>query len=261
MGAAGAGLATFLSNCVACLYFFVLLFVRRGKTFVSISPRDLQWNRRIFLQICSVGIPAAIQNLLNVTGMTVLNNFTAVYGADAVSAMGIAHKIAMVPMYVAMGVSQGIMPLVSYNYASKGYRRMKQVILFAGGISLALMVLGTGVCLLGGGSMMQMFMENESVVAYGEVFLRGMSLAMPFLGLDFLAVGVFQACGMGRNALVFAILRKVVLEIPALVLLNKLWPLYGLAYAQLVAEVVLAIAAVVILGRIFHSLQESDANQ
>ncbi|MCD7918464.1 MAG: MATE family efflux transporter [Clostridiales bacterium] len=258
MGAAGAGLATFLSNCVACLYFFVLLFVRRGKTFVSISPRDLQWNRRIFLQICSVGIPAAIQNLLNVTGMTVLNNFTAVFGADAVSAMGIAHKIAMVPMYVAMGVSQGIMPLVSYNYASKGYRRMKQVVLFAGGISLALMVLGTGVCLLGSGPLISLFMENESVVAYGKVFLRGMSLAMPFLGLDFLAVGVFQACGMGRNALVFAILRKVVLEIPALIILNRLWPLYGLAYAQLVAEVVLAVAAVVMLGRIFHSLQESD---
>ncbi|MCD8366683.1 MAG: MATE family efflux transporter [Clostridiales bacterium] len=257
MGAAGAGLATFLSNCVACLYFFVLLFVRRGKTFVSVSPKDLQWNSRIFLQICGVGIPAAIQNLLNVTGMTVLNNFTAVYGADAVSAMGIAHKIAMVPMYVAMGVSQGIMPLVSYNYASKGYRRMKQVVLFAGGISLAMMVVGTAICLLGGGPLISLFMENESVVAYGEVFLRGMSLAMPFLGLDFLAVGVFQACGMGRNALVFAILRKVVLEIPALIILNQLWPLYGLAYAQLVAEFVLAIAAVVMLGRIFHSLQES----
>ncbi|MCD7917294.1 MAG: MATE family efflux transporter [Clostridiales bacterium] len=261
MGAAGAGLATFLSNCVACLYFFILLFVRRGKTFVSISPRDLRWDKRIFLQICNVGIPAAIQNLLNVTGMTVLNNFTAVFGADAVSAMGIAHKIAMVPMYVAMGVSQGIMPLVSYNYASKGYRRMKQVVLFAGGISLVLMVFGTAVCLLGGSPLIGLFMENESVVAYGAVFLTGMSLAMPFLGIDFLAVGVFQACGMGRNALVFAILRKVVLEIPALVILNKLWPLYGLAYAQLVAEVVLAIAAVVILGRIFHSLQEPAANQ
>ncbi|MCD8353030.1 MAG: MATE family efflux transporter [Clostridiales bacterium] len=256
MGAAGAGLATFLSNCVACLYFFVLLFVRRGKTFVSISPRNFRWNRQIFLQICNVGIPAAIQNLLNVTGMTVLNNFTAAFGADAVSAMGIAHKIAMVPMYVAMGFSQGIMPLISYNYASRNYRRMKKVVTFAGGISLALMTIGTAFCFTQGSGIIGLFMENESVVAYGGAFLYGMSLALPFLDIDFLAVGVFQACGMGRNALIFAILRKVVLEIPALFILNWIWPLYGLAYAQLVAEFVLAIAAVIMLVRIFRSLSD-----
>ena len=42
MGAAGAGLATFLSNCVACLYFFVLLYVKRGRTYVCIDPTDVQ---------------------------------------------------------------------------------------------------------------------------------------------------------------------------------------------------------------------------
>ena len=75
---------------------------------------------------------------------------------------------------------------------------------------------------------------------------------MPFLCMDFLAVGVFQACGMGRRSLIFAVLRKIVLEIPALILLNWLFPLYGLAYAQTVAEVILAIAAVVTLRHILR---------
>lgn len=78
---------------------------------------------------------------------------------------------------------------------------------------------------------------------------------MPFLCMDFLAVGVFQACGLGRKSLVFAILRKIVLEIPALFLLNYLFPLYGLAYAQLTAELVLATAAVIVLVRLFRKLQ------
>ena len=77
---------------------------------------------------------------------------------------------------------------------------------------------------------------------------------MPFLCMDFLAVGVFQAVGLGRYALVFAIMRKVVLEIPALYILNALFPLYGLAYAQLTAEVVLASAAVIVLIRLFRKL-------
>ena len=65
---------------------------------------------------------------------------------------------------------------------------------------------------------------------------------------------MFQALGYGKNALVFAIMRKIVLEIPALYLLNYLFPLYGLAYAQFVAEFVLAIAAVVQLLLIFRKL-------
>ena len=74
MGAAGAGLATFLSNCVACIYFFVLLYVRRRSTFVCVLPHKFSLERAVVLGICAVGIPAAIQNLLNVTGMTILNN-------------------------------------------------------------------------------------------------------------------------------------------------------------------------------------------
>ena len=76
--------------------------------------------------------------------------------------------------------------------------------------------------------------------------------------MDFLAVGVFQAVGMGRAALSFAILRKIVLEIPALYVLNRLFPLYGLAYAQFTAEFVLAIAAVFMLCRIFRKMQRDD---
>ena len=93
MGAAGAGCATFLSNCFACGYFFVLLFKKRNNTYVCINPRQFGLKKGIIFGICAVGIPASIQNLLNVTGMTILNNFTSVYGADAVAAMGIAQKI------------------------------------------------------------------------------------------------------------------------------------------------------------------------
>ena len=63
---------------------------------------------------------------------------------------------------------------------------------------------------------------------------------------------------MGRTALVFAILRKIILEIPALCILNWLFPLYGLAYAQFVAEFVLAVAAIVTLMRIFRKTERRD---
>ncbi len=254
MGAAGAGCATFLSNCVACLYFFVLLFVRRGRTYVCLNPALARPRGDIARGVFGVGIPASIQNLLNVTGMTVLNNFTAAFGPDAIAAMDIAYKISMIPLYVAMGVSQGLMPLVSYNYGAGNVPRLKRAVLFAAKISLAFMAVVTVCYFFGSGTLVSLFMKTEAVVAYGSRLLRYMCLAQPFLCLDFLAVGVFQACGLGRYSLLFAVLRKIVLEIPALYILNRLFPLYGLACAQPVAEVVLAGAAVIILARLFRRM-------
>ena len=90
--------------------------------------------------------------------------------------------------------------------------------------------------------------------------MRGFCLGLPFLCVDFLAVAVFQAVGMGKAALAFAILRKIVLEIPALCILNWLFPLYGLAYAQLTAEVVLSVAAIIVLARLFRNLESSHSS-
>lgn len=256
MGAAGAGLATFLSNCAACAYFFILLYAKRGRTYVCIRPTMLKLRKEIVLGVCGVGIPASIQNLLNVTGMTVLNNFTSSYGADAVAAMGIVQKINMVPLQIALGTSQGIMPLISYNYASGNIKRMKQTLLFTAKIILTSLTVVTIGYYLGAGGLTSLFMKNEAIVDYGTKFLRGLCISLPFLCMDFLAVGVFQACGFGKKALVFALLRKIVLEIPALFILNYLFPLYGLAYAQFTAELILAIAAVIVLLRLFQGLQK-----
>lgn len=260
MGAAGAGLATFLSNSVACAYFFILLYIKRKTTYVRIQPQYFSLQPAIVLGVCSVGIPASIQNLLNVTGMTILNNFTSAFGADAVAAMGITQKINMVPMYICMGISQGIMPLISYNYASGNHKRMRSALTFSGTVSVTFITVGAAFYYIGAGSVVRFFMDNEAIIAYGTRFLRGFCLGLPFLCVDFLAVNVFQAVGMGKEALIFAIMRKVILEIPALYVLNYLFPLYGLAYSQFVAEFVLAIAAVVVLVRLFRRLRNRREN-
>ncbi len=260
MGAAGAGLATFLSNSVACAYFFILLYIKRKTTYVRIQPQYFSLQPAIVLGVCGVGIPASIQNLLNVTGMTILNNFTSAFGADAVAAMGITQKINMVPMYICMGISQGIMPLISYNYASGNHKRMRSALMFSGTVSVTFITAGAVFYYIGAGSVVRFFMDNEAIIAYGTRFLRGFCLGLPFLCVDFLAVNVFQAVGMGKEALIFAIMRKVILEIPALYVLNYLFPLYGLAYSQFVAEFVLAIAAVVVLVRLFRRLRNRREN-
>ncbi len=261
LGAAGAGLATFLSNSAACLYFFVLLWIKRRQLLMTLQPRNAAPDQAVLKQNCIVGVPASIQNLLNVTGMTVLNNFMSAFGADALAAMGIVQKINSIPMYIVMGMSQGIMPLVGYNYAAKNRRRMRQTVVFAAKISTGFLLCMSVLYFVFAHQLIGLFMEDAQVVAYGTRLLQGMCLGLVFLSTDFLAVGVFQSCGMGGKALLFAFLRKIVLEIPALFILNRLWPLYGLAYAQPIAEFVLSIAAVLMLWRILKEPAAEAPNE
>lgn len=255
LGAAGAGLATFLGNTAACCYFFVLLFIRRDKTYVSISPKYFSLDKAIILGICGVGIPASIQNLLNVTSMTLLNNFSASFGSDVVASMGIAQKVNMVPLNLFFGMFQGILPLIGYTYASKNYHRMKDTVIYSMKLGIISVVIIASVYLIFAESLIRMFMDNEIIVAYGSHFLRGMCLQLPFMCVDFLAVDVFQSTGMGNKALIFAVLRKIVFEIPALFLLNRLFPLYGLPYAQVTSEFLLSIIAAMVLIRLFRTLK------
>lgn len=252
MGAAGAGLATFLSNCVACLYFLILLYIRRSRTCVCIDIRRFSFDKSVVADIFGVGIPAAVQNLLNVTGMTVFNNFATVYGSEVVAAMGIVQKIQMVPLQITLGATQGIMPFVGYNYGSGNRERMKEAVMYLLKRTMLLLVLVAVAGSLTSGTLIGLFIKNETVVSYGSHFLVGFLFALPFACLDYTTVGVFQAIGAGRKALLFAFLRKIVLEIPALALLNYCIPLYGMPYASMCAEIILSLLAARMLWAILQ---------
>ena len=258
MGAAGAGLATFISNCFACGYFFVLLAVKRSKTNIKLSPKYFRPNKEIVFGVCGVGIPASIQNLLNVTGMTVLNNFIKAYGAAAVAAVGIAQKVYMVPLQIALGGTQGVMPLVGYSYSAKKCDRFKECILFVARLMLPVITVIAVVCFIFAEPLIGIFIKKPDVISYGGLFLRGFVCCLPFMLLDFLAVGVFQSVGMGKKSLVFAILRKIVLEIPAIILLDIIFHAKGITYAGAIAESILAVLGVILLRRIVADMENNN---
>lgn len=256
MGAEGAALATFLSNCFAVLYFLGYLYFKRKSTYVSISLKDFTLNRKIVNGVCAVGIPASIQNLLNVVSQLLFNNLAAAYGTIAVAAVGICMRSANVLIYISQGISQGVMPLIGYNWGAKNYDRLKQAFWYALKLSF-----GTLLCLsmlyeLFPGTIMHFFIDNAKTVDIGSVLLRGMALSMPFLAADFMSVGVFQSVGKGSYSLVLAILRKIVFEIPFMFLFNLIFGLYGLGFSQLTAEILMSIIGLTMLLRFLKKSEE-----
>lgn len=258
LGAEGAGFATFLSNCAACMYYLVYVLRRDGKTLVTLDPRQITVDKTVLKNIMVVGIPAMIANFLTVASQIVLTHLTADFGLDsATAAMGIAFRVDLIPSNVCHGLSAGIMPLVGYNYASGNYRRMGNAVLYIFKLSMTIIVTVTILYLAFAEHLIGCFIHNHEVIAFGAIFLRGLCIALPFYCVDFVSAGVFQACGMGKYSMLLPILRNAILEIPAFFLLNSLFSVYGLPYAYIFAEGILSIAVLFVLRHIFQGFYRS----
>ena len=243
LGAAGAGLATFVANCVACTYFLVYIMKQKEHTYVCINPAFVTLKKNILGSIFIVGIPGVFQNILNVFSMTILNNIVAEYGADVVASVGIANKINQLPIQIVFGFTQGVMPLIGYNYAAKNFGRMKEVIKKTYMVTLSALLCILVLFNVAGQPIIRFFMDNNEIVKTGAWFLSGFGISLPFMCIDFMVVGISQSFGMGKPALIFSFLRKLFLEIPFILLLNSVAGVLGIAYAQCATEVIMAIVA------------------
>jgi Na+-driven multidrug efflux pump len=154
----------------------------------------------------------------------------------AIAAIGIAKKVDTVPMNITIGLAQGVMPLLAYNYSAKNSDRMQKAIRFALKVAVGFSI----VCVLAfqvlASPIVRLFIDDAATVGYGAYFLRVMCVSTPLMAVGFLMITLFQAAGQGKQALVLSVLRKGAVDIPLMFLMNFLIPLYGLAYVQPVTE-------------------------
>lgn len=247
LGIIGSGIATLFSNIASCAYMIVWIKIKKSNTCINFSIKNALPNKLILKEVFLVGIPAALQNLFNVIGMSILNNFASAFGSSAVAAMGISYKIYMMPMLIATALSQSAMPVISYNYGAKKHKRLIDTIKFAFVATIIWIVIMAVVVCIFSREFMLIFIKLDDVVEIGEKLLRYLSFGLPFLAFDFLVVGICQSCGKGGKTLFFAIMRKVIFEIPLLFMLNYIYPLYGLALAAPIAEFLMSIITGIVL--------------
>ncbi len=231
----GVGIATLLSNCIACAYFlFVILKNKKSSVirFVLSMPKA-QSIRSVF----SVGIPSAVATLLFDIDYIVLDKLMAGYGDIALASIGIVLKAERLPLNVGIGLCQGMMPLVAYNYASGNRRRMFDTIRFSLLTGLAVGALSIAMYQLLAPTIMGLFIRDAETVRLGSDFLRIRCLATPLMFSSFFTVYVFQGFGRGRVSLFLGVMRWLAFNIPMLFVLNRLMGMYGLVWSQLTADI------------------------
>lgn len=237
MNVAGAAMATALSNMVATAYFLVYIYIKRDKLTISLHPKYLKAPKKVFQNVLSIGFPSAIQMFMSVLSNSVLNKLMSAYSAAALSAVGIVKKIDTLPTAVTQGISNGILPLIGYTHAANHKQRMKKAFHFSSICAISFSLLFFLAANAFAPNIIAWFMKDEAVVAYGSVFLRFHAFSTPFMAVGFMVISLYQGAGNARPALLLSLFRKGLLDIPFMIILNKLWPMYGLMAVQPIMDI------------------------
>ena len=232
---AGAAWATLIGNVVGALIYIVYFLA--GKSSLSVNIRDFTMKQGICSGILVIGVPASLSQIMMSVSSVLLNGELARYGDMAVAAMGVAIKIVLIINLIAIGLSQGVQPLVGYSVGGRDWRRFKAVLrfslLFALGLCLALTV----VCFLGADWMSGLFLTDEEALAYAGHFARIQMSTTAIFGVFFVFLSSLQAMGAAIPSFIISLSRQGLIYIPILYLMENLLGLEGLVWTQPAADV------------------------
>ncbi len=254
----GAAMATCISNVVAMLFFLGVLVALKKKTVLSIKPKYFLPGFSYIGEIFATGIPSALSALLACISNLFLNNFASGYGDIELAALGIVKKIDMLPLNVGMGLCQGMIPLVAYNYASGNHTRMKKVISVCRFAGIAFALTCVFFFEIFAKQIVTVFIGDAQTVAYGEIFLRICCAATPIMFYNLLATFSLQAMGKGPESLLLSVCRQGLVNIPLLFLLNSMFGLYGVVSTQLVADSLTMIISTTLTVIVFRKIKREQ---
>ncbi len=252
----GAAIATMLSNTAAMGYFFFFLYKIRKKTVITINPRYYSLADSIPVDVVIGGLPSFIMMMLGCLSNSVLNRLVTSYSNEAMAGMGIAKKIDMIAFSVAQGMTQGVLPLIAYNYASGNRKRMNNSIRTTLIYTLIIACTATLTLFLFAAPITRCFINNDETVSYGKEFLKVICFTCPSTAVNFIIITVFQATKQKVQPLILSLLRKGSLDIPLMIVLNHFIGINGVAWATPIADWLALIVSLLLFLPYLNKIKE-----
>ena len=255
MGAAGAALATVLSNLISDILFLAVM--RRKSKVLSIRLRDCRIPASMLGNILAIGIPASVTNLMQSLAVLLTNRCLVDYGTDKIAALGISMKVNMVCMLILVGFAFGAQPALGYCFGARNEKRLRGFLKFDVQVQMVLSLVFIGIVFLFTMPILEIFMKDPQVVGSGAVMLRCLTISAPAVGVILVMTTLFQAEGKALPALILAISRQGVVLVLCLFVLQAVLGYKGIIIAQPAADVI----TLGIAGILFFNMDPEPSKQ
>ena len=255
MGAAGAALATTLSNLLSCALY--ILIIRKKCRVITADIRKARIPGKRIAEVLRIGIPASVTNIMSGLSMMITNRMLEPFGNAHIAAMGIAMKINMISLMTLIGFAFGGQPLFGYCHGSRNHLRFRGTLRFAYLIEAALGACFAVVLSLGAPFLMRRFLDDGQVIDAGIDMLRFMQLSSLLAGVSLVTTCVCQAVGHASGALLLSLSRQGILFLIVIHALAAWLGLKGILLAQPAADLLTGILAFAILSGILKKHRDT----
>lgn len=239
MGVQGAALATIISQAVSCVW--VIAFFRGKRTALRLRRKNFRLEGRSVKAILSLGISPFIMQLTECLVQLTFNTGMTKYGNDVyVAIMSILFSMMQIVWMPISGLSQGVQPIIGYNYGARKLDRVRSAFKMLFIVNLIFSVVAVGLVELFPQMFIGMFTSDTAIIEIGVPAVRVYMAGMIIMGAQSACQNTFLALGEAKTSLFLALLRKVILILPLALILPKIADMgvWGLFLAEPVSDVI-----------------------
>lgn len=224
LGIKGAALATIISQFISFLY--ILKYLYSGKSSLKVKLHHLRPKMPIIIEILTVGSAAFFRQVTGSVVAIVVNNSLRIFGGDiALIIAGILHRVIMFVFMPLFGVIQGMQPIVGFNYGAKKLDRVKEAIKLSLITTTAIATFGWLIAELFPFAIISVFTRDAEVIEKGSTIIRIVLSMIPVIGIQIVGAALFQSLGKAVPSLILSLLRQVLLFIPLVIILPRIFGL------------------------------------
>ncbi len=256
MGTGGAAIATVLGNVFGCIYY--IYYFQKKSLNLSIFLKDFNIFGKAARKTITLGIPAGINSGLMSISNIVLNNKLAFYGDAPLAAMGVATKVYLLIVFIHMGIANGIQPLLGYCFGARKKERFVKIFNFSGLLTIILGIILTIIYIIFSSQIVEFFIDNNEVIKYGKHMLIATSISGPVLGILFLCINSMQAVDRPFSATIVSVCRQGFIFIPMVYILDFIFGLTGINYAQAAADYISIILSIILFKVSVKNIRTED---
>lgn len=237
-GIAGAAYATIISLAVSAAW--VLYHFIYGNSVLKLHVNNFKLNTILIGKIVAIGAAPFMMQFAASILNAIMNRSLAVYGGDvAVAAMSAVMGITMLFLMPIFGISQGVQPIIGYNYGAQKYDRVKEALKLGIAAATIVVILGSIVTRLFPVQLISIFNSKDAaLIAFGTHALKVFLIFMPVIGFQIISSNYFQAVGKPIQAGLLSLSRQVLILIPAMLILPRFFGVEGVLYAGPLSDLV-----------------------
>ncbi len=259
MGISGAGLATMISQIIS--FMILASFFLLNRTVCKIHVKYLTKDIKSYLEALKRGMPTLFRQGFATGSNIVLNFLARPYGDSLVAALGITAKLYMMVRNIIIGIGQGYMPVVGYNYGAKKYGRIKEAFYFVIIVETIICALFTIAFFAFSRQFINIFSDSEEVLVYGAKSVKFLSISLLFLGISTTINQSLQIIGYSKSATFLASLRQGLIYIPAIFVLELAFKDIGLCLTQPISDLITALVSVPFIFYFFRIISNDNEKE